>query len=189
MDGWNLEDGPITTNRPDFGGDPAQDPDSGFLYLDPGISGENFEKVSDGEEQLSDSFYQSGGSTVLSGCLGYLIASSHYCNYRRIANAVAYTRVQLSIPSDRVVSVAERLLQSTTANVKLAGLGARDSLRLEAGLCLYGNDIDEHTTPVEAALAWTIGTLPVLIVSVHDFTSYNYNRKLYLPCERRVNSV
>ena len=37
------------------------------------------------------------------------------------------------------------------------GLGARDSLRLEAGLCLYGHDIDESTTPIEAALAWTIG--------------------------------
>jgi len=37
------------------------------------------------------------------------------------------------------------------------GLGARDSLRLEAGLCLYGADLDETTTPVEAALDWTIG--------------------------------
>ena len=36
------------------------------------------------------------------------------------------------------------------------GLGARDSLRLEAGLCLYGHDIDETTTPVEADLLWTI---------------------------------
>ena len=41
--------------------------------------------------------------------------------------------------------------------VKPAGLGARDSLRLEAGLCLYGNDLDETINPVEAALTWTIG--------------------------------
>lgn len=49
----------------------------------------------------------------------------------------------------------ERLL--VNSEVKLAGLGARDSLRLEAGLCLHGNDIDETTTPVEASLVWTIG--------------------------------
>lgn len=42
-------------------------------------------------------------------------------------------------------------------SVQLAGLGARDSLRLEAGLCLSGHDIDETTTPVEAGLSWTIG--------------------------------
>jgi aminomethyltransferase len=41
--------------------------------------------------------------------------------------------------------------------VQPAGLGARDTLRLEAGLCLYGQDIDETTTPIEADLAWTIG--------------------------------
>ncbi len=41
--------------------------------------------------------------------------------------------------------------------MKPAGLGARDSLRLEAGLCLYGNDIDDKINPVEAALTWTIG--------------------------------
>lgn len=61
---------------------------------------------------------------------------------------------ELSIPDAQAVNVAERLLQSES--VKLAGLGARDSLRLEAGLCLYGNDIDESTTPIEAGLAWTI---------------------------------
>jgi len=54
---------------------------------------------------------------------------------------------------------AERIARLLLAQdgVKPAGLGARDSLRLEAGLCLYGNDIDETTTPVEAGLVWTIG--------------------------------
>lgn len=39
----------------------------------------------------------------------------------------------------------------------MTGLGARDSLRLEAGLCLYGNDMEQHVTPVEAGLSWAIG--------------------------------
>lgn len=53
---------------------------------------------------------------------------------------------------------AERLMQVLCEDfrVKPAGLGARDTLRLEAGLCLHGHDISESTTPVEAALAWTI---------------------------------
>ena len=62
---------------------------------------------------------------------------------------------QISVPLSRVVELTEKLLANS--EVKLAGLGARDSLRLEAGLCLYGNDIDDTTTPVEATLVWTIG--------------------------------
>ncbi|XP_019403054.1 PREDICTED: aminomethyltransferase, mitochondrial isoform X2 [Crocodylus porosus] len=63
--------------------------------------------------------------------------------------------VEISVPARRVVELAERLLDDP--DVWLAGLAARDSLRLEAGLCLYGNDIDETTTPVEASLVWTLG--------------------------------
>jgi aminomethyltransferase len=61
---------------------------------------------------------------------------------------------ELSIPADRAVEIVERLLASS--DVMLIGLGARDSLRLEAGLCLYDHDIDATTTPVEAALEWLI---------------------------------
>lgn len=63
---------------------------------------------------------------------------------------------EISIPADKATQVAEALLESKVGNVKLAGLGARDSLRLEAGLCLYGSDIDELTTPIEAGLAWLV---------------------------------
>ncbi|MBF0373749.1 MAG: glycine cleavage system aminomethyltransferase GcvT [Alphaproteobacteria bacterium] len=62
---------------------------------------------------------------------------------------------EISVPANRAEAVARVLLaQSEVAPV---GLGARDSLRLEAGLCLYGGDIDTTTTPIEAGLAWTIG--------------------------------
>lgn len=65
--------------------------------------------------------------------------------------------VEVSIPADRAQHVVEALLADDSGEVQLAGLGARDSLRLEAGLCLYGSDIDETTNPVEAGLAWLIG--------------------------------
>lgn len=63
--------------------------------------------------------------------------------------------VEISVAENRCINLVETLLGSA-GEPALAGLGARDSLRLEAGLCLYGNDIDETTTPVEATLAWTI---------------------------------
>jgi aminomethyltransferase len=61
---------------------------------------------------------------------------------------------EISVPVSRAELLADRLLSNP--HVRLAGLGARDSLRLEAGLCLYGQDIDLNTTPVEAALEWAI---------------------------------
>jgi len=62
---------------------------------------------------------------------------------------------EISVPADRAEALAGALLAED--EVVPAGLGARDSLRLEAGLCLYGNDIDELTSPIEAGLGWAIG--------------------------------
>ena len=61
---------------------------------------------------------------------------------------------ELSIPEGGAVSFAKSLLADP--QVAPIGLGARDSLRLEAGLCLYGHDMDTATTPVEANLGWAI---------------------------------
>jgi len=61
---------------------------------------------------------------------------------------------EISVPADDAVVLARTLLREP--EVKPAGLGARDTLRLEAGLCLYGHDIDDKTTPVEAGLSWAI---------------------------------
>lgn len=61
---------------------------------------------------------------------------------------------EISVPAAAAVSFAKKLLLNP--DVKWIGLGARDSLRLEAGLCLYGHDLDEQTTPAEANLKWVI---------------------------------
>lgn len=61
---------------------------------------------------------------------------------------------EISVPAEHAVALARALL--ALPEVKPAGLGARDTLRLEAGLCLYGHDINETTTPVEAGLTWAI---------------------------------
>jgi aminomethyltransferase len=62
---------------------------------------------------------------------------------------------EISAKAEEIEGIARLLLDAP--EVELIGLGARDSLRLEAGLCLYGHDIDAQKTPVEAALTWAIG--------------------------------
>ena len=64
--------------------------------------------------------------------------------------------VEIQVDNRSVAHLAE-VLTNRSEECRLAGLAARDSLRLEAGLCLYGNDIDESTTPNEAGLLWLVG--------------------------------
>ena len=61
---------------------------------------------------------------------------------------------EISVPAEHAEALVKSLLENT--DVLPIGLGARDSLRLEAGLCLYGHDIDTTTTPVEGALEWSV---------------------------------
>lgn len=61
---------------------------------------------------------------------------------------------EISVSADCAVAFSRRLLQDS--RVQWVGLGARDSLRLEAGLCLYGHELDESTTPIEAGIGWVV---------------------------------
>jgi len=61
---------------------------------------------------------------------------------------------EISVPNSVSINLIVQIMKNSDA--KLCGLGARNSLRLEAGLCLYGNELDEFTTPIEANLNWTI---------------------------------
>uniref|UniRef100_A0A8C9BHA1 Aminomethyltransferase, mitochondrial n=1 Tax=Phocoena sinus TaxID=42100 RepID=A0A8C9BHA1_PHOSS len=96
--------------------------------------------------------------------------------------------LQISVLAAEAVRLATALLENP--EVKLAGLAARDSLRLEAGLCLYGNDIDEHTTPVEGSLSWTLGKrrraamdFPGASVIVPQLKGKVQRRRVGLMCE------
>ncbi|KAL3905217.1 MAG: hypothetical protein SGARI_004568 [Bacillariaceae sp.] len=62
---------------------------------------------------------------------------------------------EIAMPAESAVSIASKLLEDQ--NVNPTGLGARDSLRLEAGLCLYGHDLNEEINPVMGTLGWTMG--------------------------------
>lgn len=63
---------------------------------------------------------------------------------------------EISIPVSSISQITEGILNTDANEVKLAGLGSRDSLRLEAGMCLYGHDLSDEINPIEASLAWLI---------------------------------
>ncbi|MBL4827949.1 MAG: glycine cleavage system aminomethyltransferase GcvT [Spongiibacteraceae bacterium] len=99
---------------------------------------------------------QSAELTFMNGCwanINTLDNSSAECFITR-SGYTGEDGFEISIPAALATQVAKRLLSFEC--VKPIGLGARDSLRLEAGLCLYGHDMDENTTPIEAGLTWSI---------------------------------
>ena len=88
--------------------------------------------------------FMTGGSFELAGAECFVTRSGY----------TGEDGFEISVPADAAVALAKLLLAQP--EVEPAGLGARDTLRLEAGLCLYGHDIDVNTTPIEAGLAWSI---------------------------------
>jgi aminomethyltransferase len=88
--------------------------------------------------------FMSGGAFKVAGCDCFITRSGY----------TGEDGFEISVPAVQADSLARALLEQP--EVKPVGLGARNSLRLEAGLCLYGNDLDTSTTPVEASLNWAI---------------------------------
>ncbi|KAI3328940.1 glycine cleavage system T protein [Xylariaceae sp. AK1471] len=91
---------------------------------------------------------------------------SRFAKVKGAANLVLVSRAgytgedgfEISIAPADTVTVTKTLLETAgPEKLQFAGLGARDSLRLEAGMCLYGHDLDDSTTPVEGALGWVVG--------------------------------
>jgi aminomethyltransferase len=99
------------------------------------------QRLAPGVEQL---VFMSGGRFTVAGCDCFVTRSGY----------TGEDGFEISVPAAQADTLARALLAQP--EVKPIGLGARNSLRLEAGLCLYGNDIDTTTTPVEAALNWAI---------------------------------
>ncbi|MDI1282777.1 MAG: glycine cleavage system aminomethyltransferase GcvT [Reyranella sp.] len=95
--------------------------------------------------QVAEMKFMTGAFVMIEGARCYVTRSGY----------TGCDGYEISTPADAADPIARKLLAHP--EVKPIGLGARDSLRLEAGLCLYGHDIDTTTTPVEAVLLWSIG--------------------------------
>ncbi len=89
--------------------------------------------------------------TFMSGCWATLDGVECYVTRSGYSGEDGF---EISIPNDQADTLARKLL--SFEQVEAIGLGARDTLRLEAGLCLYGHDLDTTTSPIEASLIWSI---------------------------------
>lgn len=102
-------------------------------------------------EVLADMLPEVAGLTFMSGSAASLEGQDIYVTCSGYTGEDGF---ELSLPAGIAEAVARRLVAD--ARVRPIGLGARDSLRLEAGLCLYGHELSETITPVEAGLMWSI---------------------------------
>ncbi|KAG6513471.1 aminomethyltransferase, mitochondrial-like [Zingiber officinale] len=99
------------------------------------------------KENLSKFYFGEFRTTNINGSLCFLTRTGY----------TGEDGFEISVPSEDALDLTKAILEKSEGKVKLTGLGARDSLRLEAGLCLYGNDMEQNITPVEAGLSWAIG--------------------------------
>jgi aminomethyltransferase len=116
-------------------------PDRALLALQGQHAVDALKRLAPGVEALT---FMTAGSFAIDGIEAFISRSGY----------TGEDGFEISVPAEAAVRLAKALLRQP--EVKPAGLGARDTLRLEAGLCLYGHDINAHTTPVEAGLAWSI---------------------------------
>ncbi|MBS0344041.1 MAG: glycine cleavage system aminomethyltransferase GcvT, partial [Proteobacteria bacterium] len=116
-------------------------PDHALLALQGPQAAAVLARLSPGIERF---VFMTGGAVQIGGIAAFATRSGY----------TGEDGFEISVAADQAEALARLLLAQ--AEVKPIGLGARNSLRLEAGLCLYGNDIDTTTTPVEASLNWAI---------------------------------
>ncbi|MEO8012569.1 MAG: glycine cleavage system aminomethyltransferase GcvT [Polaromonas sp.] len=116
-------------------------PDMALLALQGPQAVTALQRLAPGVEKL---VFMTGGHFTVAGCDCFITRSGY----------TGEDGFEISVPATQADTLARALL--VQPEVKPVGLGARNSLRLEAGLCLYGNDIDTTTTPVEASLNWAI---------------------------------
>src|SRR5450830_1298854 len=116
-------------------------PERALLALQGPLAVTALSRLAPGVEQL---VFMTGGAFSIAGIDCYVTRSGY----------TGEDGFEISVPAAQAEALARTLLSQP--EVKPIGLGARNSLRLEAGLCLYGNDLDTHTTPVEAGLTWAI---------------------------------
>ena len=116
-------------------------PDQALLALQGPLAGAALARLAPDTAVL---VFMSGGDFSIAGCDCFVTRSGY----------TGEDGFEISVPAAQVETLARALLAQP--EVKPVGLGARNSLRLEAGLCLYGNDMDVTTTPPEAALNWAI---------------------------------